>query len=246
MNVQQSMITKALRRWRIMPVIVIEDAKNAVPLANALLEGGLPIAEITLRTPSALDSLRRITQEQHEMFAGAGTVLNLRQAEQARKAGAHFVVSPGFNRAVVDYCLEHDVPVYPGVATASEIEAALESGLSLLKLWPIETLGGVAFLQMLAGPFGGVEFNPSGGLTSSNFESYLALKNVVAVGGSWMAPHDWIASKQFERIRASVRDTVMRAARLAPSPKRQFEQASPNRDVGSVDKGAGALAKKSQ
>jgi 2-dehydro-3-deoxyphosphogluconate aldolase / (4S)-4-hydroxy-2-oxoglutarate aldolase len=232
MNVQQSMITKALRRWRIVPVIVIEDAKNAVPLAAALLDGGLPIAEITLRTPAAIDSLRRITQEQHEMFAGAGTVLNLRQAEQARKAGAHFIVSPGFNRAVVDYCLEHDIPVYPGVATASEIEAALESGLSLLKVWPIETLGGLAFLQLLAGPFVGVEFNPSGGLTSSTFESYLALKNVVAVGGSWMAPQDWISSQQFDRIRTSVRDTVMRAARLAPAARRQLEAVAPIRDPG--------------
>ena len=226
MNVQQSMITKALRRWRIIPVITIEDPKNAVPLASALLAGGIPIAEITLRTPGALDALRRITHEHPEMFAGAGTVLNVRQAEQARKAGAHFVISPGLNRAVVHYCLEHDIPVYPGVATASEIEAALESGLNLLKLWPIETLGGVNYLKLLSGPFGGVEFNPSGGVTGANFENYLALKNVVACGGSWMAPPDWIASRQFERIRAAVRDTVMRADRLAPSKRRQFEQAS--------------------
>ncbi len=225
MNVQQSMITKALRRWRIIPVITLEDPKNAVPLASALLAGGLPIAEITLRTPVALEALRRITQEHPEMFAGAGTVLNVRQAEQARKAGAHFVISPGFNRGVVEYCLEHDVPVYPGVATATEIEAALEAGLSLLKLWPIETLGGVAYLKFLSGPFTGVEFNPSGGVTGANFESYLALKNVVACGGSWMAPPDWIASRQFERIRAAVRDTVMRAARFAPSKRRQFEEA---------------------
>ncbi len=226
MNVQQSMITKALRRWRIIPVIVIDDPKNAVPLASALLSGGLPIAEITLRTPVALEALRRITQEHPEMFAGAGTVLNVRQAEQARKAGAHFVVSPGLNRAVVHYCLEHELPVYPGVATASEIEAAVEAGLSLLKLWPIETLGGVKYLQLLSGPFVGVEFNPSGGVTGANFESYLALKNVVSCGGSWMAPPDWIASRQFERIRAAVRDTVMRADRLVPSKRRQFEQAS--------------------
>jgi 2-dehydro-3-deoxyphosphogluconate aldolase / (4S)-4-hydroxy-2-oxoglutarate aldolase len=223
MNVQQSMMTEALRRWRIIPVIRIEEPKNAVPLASALLAGGLPIAEITLRTPGALDALRRITQEQHEMFAGAGTVLNLRQAEQARKAGAHFIVSPGFNRAVVDYCLEHDIPVYPGVATASEIEAALESGLSLLKLWPIETLGGVAYLELLSGPFVGVEFNPSGGVTGANFESYLALKNVVACGGSWMTPPDWIASRQFERIRTAVRDTVRRVALLSPAKRRSSE-----------------------
>ena len=219
MNVQQSMMTEALRRWRIIPVIVIEEPKNAVSLAAALLAGGLPIAEITLRTPAAIEALRRITQEQPEMFAGVGTVLNVRQAEQARKAGAHFVISPGLNRGVVDYCLEHDVPVYPGVATASEIEAALEMGVTLLKLWPIETLGGVSYLQLLAGPFGGVEFNPSGGLTAVNFESYLALKNVVACGGSWMAPADWIASRQFDKISAAVRDSVTRATKLTPARK---------------------------
>jgi len=223
MNVQQSMITKALRRWRIIPVIVIEDSNNAVPLAAALLAGGVPIAEITLRTPSALESLRRITKEQPEMFAGAGTVLNVRQAEQAIKAGAHFVISPGLNRGVVDYCLEHDVPVYPGVATASEIEAALESGINLMKLWPIETLGGVEYVKLLAGPFVGVEFNPSGGLSTANFESYLALKNVVAVGGSWMAPAELIAARQFDRIRDNVRDTVTRVAALSNGKKRQFE-----------------------
>src|SRR3954468_23245676 len=132
----QSPMTEALRRWRIIPVIIIEDAKNAVPLAGALLSGGLPIAEVTLRTKGALESLRRIKDSQPEMFAGAGTVLNVAQAKQARDAGAEFVVSPGFNRAVVDYCFENGIPVYPGVATASEIEAALEAGINTLKLRP--------------------------------------------------------------------------------------------------------------
>ena len=227
MNVQQSMMTEALRRWRIIPVIVIEDAQDAIPLAEALLNGGLPIAEITLRTAGALDALKRITREHPEMFAGAGTVLNVRQAEQARRAGAHFVISPGLNRSVVDYCLEHDIPVYPGVATASEIEAALEMGLNLMKLWPITTLGGVEYLNLLSGPFVGIEFNPSGGLTSANFESFLALKNVVAVGGSWMAPADLIASRQFDRIRDNVRDTVSRVATLARGKKRQVEAIPP-------------------
>ena len=165
------------------------------------------------------------------MFAGVGTVLNVRQAEQARKAGAHFVISPGLNRAVVDYCLEHDVPVYPGVATASEIEAAIESGLNLLKLWPISTLGGVEYLNLLSGPFAGVEFNPSGGLTATSFESYLALKNVVACGGSWMAPADWIASKQFDKISAAVRECVTRATRPAPSRKSQVATQSGIRET---------------
>src|SRR3954463_2185463 len=172
MNVQQSMMTKALRRWRLIPVIVIGDAKDALPLASALLDGGLPIAEITLRTPAALEALRRITSEQPEMFAGVGTVLNVRQAEQARKAGAHFIISPGLKRPVVDYCLEHDMPVYPGVATASEIEAGLETGLTLFKLWPIASLGGIDYLNLLAGPFGGVEFNPSGGGTRGGLRSF--------------------------------------------------------------------------
>jgi 2-dehydro-3-deoxyphosphogluconate aldolase / (4S)-4-hydroxy-2-oxoglutarate aldolase len=220
MNVQQSMMTKALRRWRIIPVIVIDDATNAIPLATALLDGGLPIAEITLRTPAALDALRRITQERPEMFAGMGTVLNVRQAEQARKAGAHFIISPGLNRTVVDYCLERDMPVYPGVATASEIEAGLEIGLNLFKVWPIATLGGIDYLNLLSGPFGGVEFNPSGGVTGATFESYLALKNVVACGGPWMAPQEWIAGGQFEKIRTAVRDTVTRVAALGSSQRR--------------------------
>lgn len=209
---KQSPMTEALRRWRIIPVIIIEDPKNAIPLAGALLAGGLPIAEVTLRTKGALESLRRIKDSQPEMFAGAGTVLNVAQARQAKDAGAEFVVSPGFNRAVVDYCLENDVPVYPGVATGSEIEAALEAGINLMKLWPIETLGGVPYLQLLAGPFVGVEFNPSGGVTATNFTTYLTQKNVVAVGGNWMAPPDWIAAGQFDRIREIVRQTVTRVA----------------------------------
>lgn len=208
-------MTAALRRSRVIPVIVIGDPEDAGALASALLAGGLPIAEITLRTPRALEALRRIAQERPEMFAGAGTVLNVAQAVAARDAGAKFVVSPGFSRAVVDYCLEHDLPVYPGVSTASEIEAALDAGVNLLKLWPIETLGGAAYLRLLAGPFAGVEFNPSGGVTDSTFESYLSLPNVVACGGSWMAQPEWIAARQFDRIRDAARDTVSRVARIA-------------------------------
>jgi len=206
-------MTAALRRSRIMPVIVIDDPKDAGALAKALLAGGLPIAEITLRTPRALEALRRITQEQPDMFAGAGTVLNVAQAAQAREAGAKFIVSPGFSRAVVDYCLEHGLPVYPGVSTATEIQAALDAGLNLLKLWPIETLGGPAYLRLLAGPFADVEFNANGGLTADNFEKYLSLPNVVACGGPWMAPRDWIAAGQFDRIRDAVRDTMARVGK---------------------------------
>lgn len=235
MSTQQSPMTGALRRWRIIPVIVIEDPGNALPLAGALLAGGLPIAEITLRTKGALEALRRIKDGQPEMLAGAGTVLNVAQAKQAREAGAEFVVSPGFNRAVVDYCLEQEMPVYPGVATATEIEAALEAGLTLLKLWPIETLGGVPYLQLLSGPFGGVEFNPSGGITATNFTSYLTLRNVVAVGGNWMAPAEWIAAGQFDRIREIVRQSATRVAGL---PQRSTIGVAPSASAGRVTEGS--------
>ncbi|HEX2693799.1 MAG TPA: bifunctional 4-hydroxy-2-oxoglutarate aldolase/2-dehydro-3-deoxy-phosphogluconate aldolase [Gemmatimonadaceae bacterium] len=222
-------MTEALRRWRIIPVIIIEDAKNAVPLADALLAGGLPIAEITLRTNGALEALRRIKDAQPEMFAGAGTVLNVAQARKAKDAGAEFVVSPGFNRSVVEYCLENGIPVYPGVATASEIEAVLEVGINLMKLWPIETLGGVPYLQLLGGPFVGVEFNPSGGVTATNFTTYLNQKNVVAVGGNWMAPPDWISAGQFERIREIVRQTVTRVAAVSQISGTRAGTAAPRR-----------------
>lgn len=208
MSARQSAVTAVLRRSRLIPVIVIDDPKNAVPLASALLDGGLPIAEITLRTPRALEALRRIAQERPEMNAGAGTVLNVDQAKQVREAGGKFVISPGFSRSVVDYCLEHDLPVYPGVATATEIEACLDAGVNLLKLWPIATLGGIPYLNFLAGPFAGVEFNPSGGLDASSFADYLKLPNVVACGGPWMTPSDWISGLQFDRIRDAVRDAV--------------------------------------
>jgi 2-dehydro-3-deoxyphosphogluconate aldolase/(4S)-4-hydroxy-2-oxoglutarate aldolase len=218
MSVRQSAVTAALRRARLIPVIVIDDPKNAAPLADALLDGGLPIAEITLRTPRALEALRIIAGEKPEMNAGAGTVLNVSQAKQVREAGGKFCISPGFSRAVVDYCLDHDLPVYPGVATATEIEACLDAGVNLLKLWPIATLGGIPYLQFLAGPFVGVEFNPSGGLDGSTFQDYLKLNNVVACGGPWMTPQSWIAENQFDRIRDSVRESVKKVDAVNPRP----------------------------
>jgi 2-dehydro-3-deoxyphosphogluconate aldolase/(4S)-4-hydroxy-2-oxoglutarate aldolase len=230
-NVQETSVIEALRRWRIIPVIVIEDPKNAPNVAASLMAGGLPIAEITLRTKGALDALKRIKGEQPEMFAGVGTVLNVRQAKEAKAAGAEFVISPGFSRAVVDYCLEQEMPVFPGVATASEIEAVLETGLNLMKLWPIETLGGVSFLELLQGPFVGVQFNPSGGVTAATFERYLAVKNVTAVGGSWMAPADWINGRQFDRITEAVRQTVNRVAALRSASSSSFARPFGAREI---------------
>jgi len=200
-----------LRAIRIVPVITIENPDDAVPLARALHEGGLSCAEITFRTPRALESLRRITAEAPELFIGAGTVLTTTQAEMAADAGAQFIVAPGFNPRVVDYCLDRGMHVYPGVATPTEIEAALEKGLTTLKFFPAEPMGGLAFLKAVAAPYVDVNFMPTGGINATNLASYLAFNRVVACGASWMAPPDWIAARQFTRIR----DEARRASEIA-------------------------------
>lgn len=201
-------VLPALRAMKLVPVIVIDDAASAVPLANALTQGGLPCAEVTFRTPNALEAIARMAGECPEMLVGAGTVLTPQQAARAREAGVRFIVAPGFNPAVVDYCLERAIPVYPGVCTPTEIEMALGKGLQVLKFFPAEAAGGLAFLKAVAAPYVGVEFMPTGGINLGNLASYLAFTRVVACGGSWMAPTDWIAAKQFERIRAETERAV--------------------------------------
>src|SRR5262245_57338620 len=185
-------VLNQLRLTRIVPVIVIDDPGDAVPLATALADGGLSCAEITFRTAGALEALRRIRDERPSMLAGAGTVLTPRQAGDARAAGAQFIVAPGFSPAVVDHCLEHDIPVFPGVCTPTEIEAALERGLDVLKFFPAEPMGGLNFLKAIAAPYVGVKFMPTGGINATNIKSYLSFNRVVACGGSWMAPSEWI------------------------------------------------------
>ena len=194
-------LTPMLRRLQIVPVIVIDDAARALPLADALRAGGLSCAEITFRTAAAADALRCIAGERPDVLVGAGTVLTPAQAAKARDAGAKFIVSPGFHPPVVDYCLEHDLPVYPGVCTPTEIGAALERGLRVLKFFPAEPMGGVSFLKAISAPYGEVEFIPTGGITAALLSGYLGFARVVACGGSWMAPPDWIAGGQFDRIR---------------------------------------------
>jgi 2-dehydro-3-deoxyphosphogluconate aldolase / (4S)-4-hydroxy-2-oxoglutarate aldolase len=201
-------ILASLRQLKIVPVIVIDDPENAVPLAAALSEGGLNCAEITFRTAGAKEALRRIAAERPEMLAGAGTVLTPQQAREARDAGAQFVVAPGFNPAVVDYCLEHEIPIYPGVCTPTDVEAALSKGLRTVKFFPAEPAGGVAYLKAIAAPYNMMQFIPTGGINAANIGGYLAMKSVVACGGSWMAPNDWIAGKQFDRVREATRQAV--------------------------------------
>jgi len=201
-------LSESLRHLRIVPVIIIEDPADAEPLAAALTEGGLPCAEITFRTAGAVEALRRMAGEFPDMLVGAGTVLSPQQAAEARSAGAKFIVSPGFNARVVDYCQEHDIPVYPGVCTPTEIEAALEKDLKVLKFFPAEPMGGVPFLKAIAGPYHRVEFMPTGGINPGNLQNYLSIPKVVACGGSWMAPSEWIKGKEFERIRQETERAV--------------------------------------
>jgi 2-dehydro-3-deoxyphosphogluconate aldolase/(4S)-4-hydroxy-2-oxoglutarate aldolase len=205
-----------LRAVRVVPVITIDDPADAVPLARSLTDGGLPCAEITFRTPRAAEALRRITAEVPELFAGAGTVLTPDQAKAARDAGAQFIVAPGFGPRTVDHCLAHGIPVYPGVATPTEVEAALEKGLTTLKFFPAEPMGGLAYLKAIAAPYVDVSFIPTGGINAANIASYLAFKRVVACGGSWMAPSEWIAAKQFDRIRDESRRACSAARGIAP------------------------------
>lgn len=199
------------RRLGVVPLIVIDDAERASDLGDALVAGGLPCAEIAFRTPRALEALRRMAGEHPEVLTGAGTVLTRAQAKEARKAGARFIVTPGFYPSVVDYCQEHELPVFPGVCTPTEIGEALEKGLTVLKFFPAEPMGGVPFLQAIAAPFPNVEFIPTGGINAGNVMSYLRLKPVIACGGSWMAPQSWIEQGAFDLIR----DEASRAVQLA-------------------------------
>jgi len=191
---------ETLSRIGLVPVITIDSPRNAVPLAEALLDGGIGCAEVTFRTPSAGEAIHGISSTCGELLVGAGTVLTVEQAEQATQAGARYVVAPGFDPAVVDWCQAHNVPVIPGIATPTEISMALARGLDLLKFFPAEAMGGVQTLQALSAPFAGVRFIPTGGITAANLPQYLALPNVAACGGSWMAREGMISAGKFTEI----------------------------------------------
>jgi 2-dehydro-3-deoxyphosphogluconate aldolase / (4S)-4-hydroxy-2-oxoglutarate aldolase len=223
MSMQQTDLLETMRTYRIVPVIVLDDAQAAVPLAQALLEGGLPCAEITFRTAAAAEAIRRICAECPDLLVGAGTVLTSKQAAEARAAGARFVVSPGFGPNVIDYCLEHALPIFPGVCTPTEIEMALGKNLNILKFFPAEAAGGVNYLKAIGAPYGGVQFMPTGGINADNLATYLALRNVMACGGSWMAPADWISAGRYDRIRE---ETARAVEIVGPGPRSDSMQAA--------------------
>jgi len=192
----------------IVPVVKIDRIEDAIPLGKALLSGDLPIVEITFRTSTAEASIRVLNSELPEILVGAGTVLTIEQARKAVEAGAKFIVSPGFNAKIVDYCLENNISVTPGVNSPTQIEMALEKGLEVVKFFPAEASGGLGLLKALSGPFSEIKFIPTGGIDQTNLLSYLAHPQVVACGGSWMVKPDFLSSGNFDRITAITREAV--------------------------------------
>jgi 2-dehydro-3-deoxyphosphogluconate aldolase/(4S)-4-hydroxy-2-oxoglutarate aldolase len=193
----------------IVPVIAIDDAENAVPLAKALIDGGLPCAEVTFRTAAAKEAMSRIAKEYPAMLMGAGTVLSVEQVKTALDCGAKYIVSPGLNPKVVEYCVANNIPVFPGVATPSEVERAMELGLNVVKFFPAEGNGGLPYLKAIGGPYKQMRFIPTGGIDETNLLSYLKYSQIVACGGSWMVKQDLIAAKQFDEIRKMTERAVM-------------------------------------
>lgn len=199
---------KEISKIGIVPVIKINDAEKAVPLAKALIDGGLPIAEITFRTDAAEESIRRVSEAFPEMLVGAGTVLTVEQAKRAKDAGAKFIVSPGFNPKVVSWCLENGITPTPGCTSPSEIEAALELGLKAVKFFPAEQSGGIAKIKALSAPYSGLKFIPTGGISLDNLTSYITNKKILACGGSFMVKEDYINNSEWDKITELTRKSV--------------------------------------
>jgi 2-dehydro-3-deoxyphosphogluconate aldolase/(4S)-4-hydroxy-2-oxoglutarate aldolase len=215
MSHRQAGLYDLLATTPVVPVLAIDSIENALPLARALVAGGLPVLEITLRTPAALEIIRAIGGEIDDAVVGAGTVLRPEQYRDAVRAGARFVVSPGATPALLDVAEASSVPFLPGAATSSEVMGLLERGYGCLKFFPAEPSGGVAFLQALAAPLPGARFCPTGGIDAARAPAYLALPNVVCIGGSWVAPRDAVAAGDW----AAVTRLALAAAALRPAPK---------------------------
>ncbi|MCL1858731.1 MAG: bifunctional 4-hydroxy-2-oxoglutarate aldolase/2-dehydro-3-deoxy-phosphogluconate aldolase [Oscillospiraceae bacterium] len=192
----------------IVPVVKIDDAEKAVPLAKALCDGGLPCAEITFRTDKAEESIKRISKAMPDMLVGAGTVLTPTQVDKAKAAGAKFIVSPGLNPTVVEYCQSKNIPIFPGCTSPSDIEKALELGLTCVKFFPAEQAGGIAAIKAMSAPYGNISFLPTGGINAKNLNDYLSFDKVIACGGSWMVDAALIAAGNFTAIEELTRTAV--------------------------------------
>ncbi len=196
----QDKIIEVLQISPIVPVVVIEDLNDAVPLAQSLIEGGIPIIEVTLRSSCALEAIELIAKNVPKMRVGAGTILNLTQLEQAQNRGAEFLISPGLTIKLLEHAKKKNMPLIPGVSSSSEVMQALELGYNALKFFPAEYCGGVKLLNAFNGPFKGVKFCPTGGISADNMRSYLNLENVLCVGGSWLTPKNLIQNKEWDKI----------------------------------------------
>ena len=201
-------INKKIEALGIVPVVVLNDADDAVPLCKALAEGGLPVAEITFRTAAAEESIRRVAKELPDVLVGAGTVLTIDQVDRAIGAGAKFIVSPGFNPEVVGYCVKNGYPIFPGFPTTSDIEAAMSFGLKVVKFFPAEAMGGLKVIKAVAAPYGQMKFMPTGGVNEKNLLDYLAFDKIIACGGSWMVDKEAVATKNFAKITELTRSAV--------------------------------------
>ena len=201
-------ILKELEKNIIVPVVVLDDAKDAENLATALVQGGLPCAEVTFRTDAAEESIRIMCEKFPEMCVGAGTVLTTEQVDRAINAGAKFIVSPGFDPEIVDYCLEKGITVLPGCITPSEVAQAVKRGLEVIKFFPAEQSGGLAMIKAMSAPYTTVKFMPTGGISAKNVASYLECDKIFACGGSWMVKKNLIEDQEFDKIRALTEEAV--------------------------------------
>lgn len=201
-------VLEKISKIGIVPVVVLDDAKDAEPLAEALIKGGLPCAEVTFRTAAAEESIRIMAQKFPEMLVGAGTVLTTEQVDRAVNAGAKFIVSPGLNPKIVKYCIEKGVPVTPGTSNPSDVEAAIELCLDVVKFFPAEAAGGLNMIKSMAAPYTQMKFMPTGGINAKNICDYLAFDKIIACGGSWMVKKDLVAAGKFDEIQALTEEAV--------------------------------------
>ena len=199
-------IEELFAELKVVPVVVLDDAKDAEPLAKALVEGGLPCAEVTFRTEEAAESIRIMTEVYPDMLVGAGTVLTTEQVDKAVESGAKFIVSPGFDPEIVDYCIEKNIPVFPGCISPSEVAQAVKRGLQVVKFFPAEQSGGLAMIKAMAAPYNMLKFMPTGGINTKNLKDYLACDKILCCGGSWMVKGDMIKAGEFEKIKKLTRE----------------------------------------
>ena len=201
-------VLEEISKIGIVPVIALDDAKDAEPLAKALVEGGIPCAEVTFRTACAADVIKIMTTKYPEILVGAGTVLTTEQVDRAVEAGAKFIVSPGLNPKVVKYCVDKGIPVTPGTANPSDVEQAIELGLEVVKFFPAEQAGGLAMIKAMSAPYVNMKFMPTGGINAKNICDYLAFDKIIACGGSWMVKKDLVAAGKFDEIQALTEEAV--------------------------------------